>query len=222
MSAGASAMDADLQRAVEEKYGVKILHSYGATEFGGVVASVTPQHIEEFGPEKTFSVGRPWAGAEFRIVDPETGKIVPPNTPGVFHVRVPRVGNHWMATSDLAKIDEDGFLWYVGRNDGAIVRGGFKIDPEAVRSALLAHPAVFDAIVAGIPDRRLGEVPVAVYVVRSNVAPPTLDAIKTHMRTHLPATFLPTQYKQVAELPLTHTNKPDVGAVRAAFTTSSP
>jgi acyl-CoA synthetase (AMP-forming)/AMP-acid ligase II len=120
-------------------------------------------------------------------------------------------------TSDLAKVDEDGFLYYAGRSDGAIVRGGFKIDPEAVRTALLAHPAIFDALVAGAPERRLGEVPVAVYVVRGGAPEPTLEELKAHMRARLPATFLPVGYKRVAELPFTHTNKPDLGAVRAMF-----
>lgn len=217
MAAGASALDADLQRQVEEKYGVKILHAYGATEFGGVISMNTPQLLEEFGGEKSFSVGRPIGGAQFRIVDPETGDILPPDTPGVLHVQVPRVGPEWMATSDLCKLDADGFLWYVGRNDGAIIRGGFKIDPEAVRAALLAHPAIFDALVAGLPDRRLGEVPVAAFAVRSGMAAPDLDELKAHMRAHLPATFLPKDYRQVREIPLTPTNKPDVAAVRALF-----
>jgi acyl-CoA synthetase (AMP-forming)/AMP-acid ligase II len=217
MSAGASALDADVQRAVEEKYGVKILQAYGATEFGGVVAMVSPEHIETFGPEKSLSVGRPWAGSELRIVDPESGEVLPPDAVGELHVKVPRLGPDWVRTSDLAKLDADGFLYYVGRSDGAIVRGGFKIDPEAVRNALLAHPAVFDAIVAGAPDRRLGEVPVAVYVVRGGMAAPSEDELRSHMRAHLPATFLPKAYRQLDALPFTQTNKPDLGAVRAMF-----
>jgi acyl-CoA synthetase (AMP-forming)/AMP-acid ligase II len=218
MSAGASALDADLQEAVEKKYGVKILQAYGATEFGGVVASVEPEDVEKYGPEKTLSVGKPWAGSELRIVDPATGETLPPGKSGELHVRVPRLGPDWVRTSDLAKLDEDGFLYYLGRSDGAIVRGGFKIDPEAVRAALMAHPAVFDAIVAGAPDRRLGEVPVAAYSVRAGAPAPTLDDLKTHMRARLPATFLPVAYFEVKDLPFTPTNKPDLAAVRAMYT----
>jgi acyl-CoA synthetase (AMP-forming)/AMP-acid ligase II len=217
MGGGASAFDADLQDAVQKKYGVLILQSYGATEFGGVVAMVRPEHIEEFGVEKAFSVGRPRPGVKFRIVDPETGEILPPGTPGEFHVWVPRVGPEWLRTSDLAKVDEDGFLYYLGRTDGAIVRGGFKVDPEAVRAALLAHPAIYDAVVAGAPDRRLGEVPVAAYVVRSGEPGPTPEELDAHLRGRLPATFVPKAYRQVEALPFTPTNKPDLGAVRAMF-----
>jgi acyl-coenzyme A synthetase/AMP-(fatty) acid ligase len=217
MSGGASHFDPDLLVAVEQKYGVKILQAYGATEFGGVVASVSIEHLEKYGPEKSLSVGRPWAGAEFRIVDPDTGDILPAGVKGELHVRVPRLGPDWVRTSDLCKLDEDGFLYYLGRSDGAIVRGGFKIDPEAVRAALMSHPAIFDAIVAGAPDRRLGEVPVTAYVVRPGHEAPSVEELKAHLRAQLPATFLPTGYKQVAALPFTPTNKPDLGAVRAMF-----
>jgi acyl-CoA synthetase (AMP-forming)/AMP-acid ligase II len=221
MSGGASAFDADLQAAVQEKYGVIVLQAYGATEFGGVVASMSPEHIEQFGIEKSFSVGRPWAGSEFRIVDPDTGQILPANQPGELYLRVPRVGPDWIRTSDLAKVDDDGFLYYLGRSDGAIVRGGFKIDPEAVRAALMAHPAIFDAIVAGAPDRRLGEVPVAAYVVRRGMAAPSVEDLKAHMRDRLPATFIPTGFRELKELPYTPTNKQDLGAIRAMFSESS-
>lgn len=217
MSAGASALDADLQTAVEQKYGVKILHAYGATEFGGIVSAVMPEHIEKFGPEKSFSIGRPLAGSAFRIVDPESGEVLPAGQTGLLHLKVPRLGQEWVPTSDLAWLDEDGFLYYAGRSDGAIVRGGFKIDPEAVRSALLEHEAIFDAIVAGAPDARLGEVPVAVYVVRSGFPAPGEDELKAHLRARLPATFLPTGYRALEVLPLTPTNKPDLAAVRAMF-----
>jgi long-chain acyl-CoA synthetase len=217
MGGGASALDPDLQKAFQDKYGILILQSYGATEFGGIVSMVFPAHIETFGPEKAMSVGRPWAGAEFRIVDPESGAILPAGQAGNFHVRMPRLGPDWVATSDLAKLDEDGFLYYLGRSDGAIVRGGFKIDPEQVRSALMAHPAVSDALVAGAPDRRLGEVPVAAFKVRVGQPTPSADELKAHLRARLPATFLPVAYYAVDAIPLTATNKPDLGAVRALY-----
>ena len=222
MGAGACAMDPDLQRAVETRYGVRILHAFGATEFGGVIAKTTPEDLEAFGSEKSYSVGRPVAGVRLRIVDPETEAPLGPDKPGVLHVKVARIGPDWMATSDLCRLDADGFLWYVGRNDGVIVRGGFKVDPEAVRAALMQHPAIADAIVTGAPDRRLGEAPVVAYVARPGAASPAIDELKDHLRARLPATFLPTAYRQVAALPLTPTNKPNLAAVRAMFVAESP
>ena len=67
-----------------------------------------------------------------------------------------------MRTTDLARIDDDGFLWILGRADQAIIRGGFKVLPDDVRAALESHPAVQGAAVVGRPDERLGETPVAV------------------------------------------------------------
>ena len=67
----------------------------------------------------------------------------------------------WVRTTDLARIDADGFLWILGRADQAIIRGGFKVQPEDVRAALERDPAVAEAAVVGVPDERLGAVPVA-------------------------------------------------------------
>lgn len=219
MGGGASLLDPELQRAVQDKYGFTILQSYGATEFGGVVTMVTPAHIEEFGREKAMSVGRPLAGtgAEFRIMDSDTGEPAPNGTVGILHARIPRVGPDWIVTSDLAWIDDDGFVYYVGRNDGVIVRGGFKVDPEQVRTALLAHPAIYDAMVVPKPDARLGEVPVAAIAVRESHDVPGVDTLKEFLRERLPSTFIPVDYKPVPTIPLTSTGKPDFSTVKKMF-----
>lgn len=216
MICGAAPLDLTVQREFEEKYRVKILRAYGATEFGGVVAAMTQELRAEF-PDKLASVGRPWAGAQIRVVDPVTREILPPTGEGALEVSVPRLGPQWIATTDLAMIDEDGFLYHRGRTDGAIMRGGFKINPDVVRAALVEHAAIADAVVTGVPDRRLGEVPVAAFKTWENAQAPTVDELQAHMRSRLPATFLPTRYRQVDTLPLTTTNKLDLGAVRAMF-----
>ncbi|WP_370965658.1 hypothetical protein [Amycolatopsis sp. cg9] len=72
-----------------------------------------------------------------------------------------------MRTNDLASLDEDGFLFIHGRADDALNRGGFKNVPSVIEGALRAHPAVGDASVVGIPDERLGEVPVAAVTLRA-------------------------------------------------------
>jgi acyl-coenzyme A synthetase/AMP-(fatty) acid ligase len=217
MVSGASPLEVDLQAAFEDKYGVIILPTFGATEFGGGVAVMTAEQREKYGPSKRGSVGQVMPGVEVRIVDPTTRAVLPPGTEGELEVRAPRLGPDWTRTTDLMLIDEDGFLYHRGRTDGAIMRGGFKINPNMVRMALLEHPAILDAVVTGIPDRRLGEVPVAAYKIRSQAAPPSQEELKAHLRTRLPATFLPTRYRQVDELPTTRTHKLDLGAVRAMF-----
>ena len=72
----------------------------------------------------------------------------------------------WIRTTDMARIDADGFLWILGRADQAIIRGGFKVMPDDVRTALESHPAVQGAAVVGRPDDRLGETPVAMVELR--------------------------------------------------------
>ena len=70
----------------------------------------------------------------------------------------------------MARIDADGFVWIVGRADQAIIRGGFKVMPDDVRTALEGHPAVAGAAVVGRPDERLGETPVAMVELRETAA----------------------------------------------------
>ncbi|MFA5628889.1 MAG: class I adenylate-forming enzyme family protein [Dehalococcoidales bacterium] len=75
----------------------------------------------------------------------------------------------WLHTGDLAKIDEDGFIWYVDRKKDLIITGGENIFPIEVEEVLLYHPKVYDAALIGIPDVRLGEIAVAVIDPKPNV-----------------------------------------------------
>ena len=133
--------DADAFRA---KYGVPVLISYAATEFGGAVAGWNLDDHERFWTTKRGSVGRAHSGCELRVVDPETGDPArarrrrPARSEGASARR--RV--EWTRTTDLARIDADGFVWILGRADQAIIRGGFKIRPDDVRAALERDPRV--------------------------------------------------------------------------------
>ena len=71
----------------------------------------------------------------------------------------------WLRTGDLARIDDDGFVWIDGRVSAMVNRGGLKVFPDEVEEQLREHPLVADAAVAGVPDDRLGEVPWAFVVV---------------------------------------------------------
>ncbi|NED65107.1 long-chain fatty acid--CoA ligase, partial [Streptomyces sp. SID10244] len=86
----------------------------------------------------------------------------------------------------LASMDADGFVYLHGRGDGAINRGGFKILPETIRATLIRHPAVLDASVVGVPERRLGQVPFAAVELRSGSAAPSEDELKDLVRESLP------------------------------------
>ena len=130
LGTGAAPLDPTTHRAFEERYGIPILLSYGATEFAGPVTAMTAELHAKWGKQKFGSVGRPIAGAQLRVIDPDTDEVLPPGREGILEVTVPRMGPEWIRTSDIAVIDEDGFLFHRGRADGAIMRGGFSSCPR--------------------------------------------------------------------------------------------
>ena len=147
-----------------------------------------------------------------------TANPVADDQPGLLEVRPGQLGPtaEWMRTTDMARIDADGFLWILGRADQAIIRGGFKVMPDDVRSALESHPAVQGAAVVGRPDQRLGETPVAMVELREAVEVATL---LDHLRTRLARYEIPTDIAIVEQIPRTPSGKADLTAVRGHFDT---
>jgi long-chain acyl-CoA synthetase len=207
-----SAEDAD---AFTEKYGIPVLTSYAASEFGGGVAGWTLADYQKYWKVKRGSVGRASLGAKLRVVD-DDGTPLGTDKAGLLEVKPGQLGPgaEWMRTTDMARIDADGFLWILGRADQAIIRGGFKVMPDDVRTALESHPAVAGAAVVGRPDERLGETPVAVVELRDPVDAATLV---DYLRTRLARYEIPTEVAIVEQLPRTPSGKPDLGAVRCFF-----
>lgn len=217
IATGAAPLSPGIQREFEERYGLPVLLSYGATEFGGPVTSMTLELRQAFGDEKRTSVGRPIGGARLRVVSRATGECVPPGEEGLLEVVSPRVGPDWIRTSDLAVIDADGFVFHRGRADGAIMRGGFKLLPETIERALLLHPAVRDAAVVALPDARLGQVPVAAIELRSSANAPAVAELERHVRDHVYATHVPSAWRIVDALPRNASFKVDRAATRRLF-----
>lgn len=213
---GGAPIDVDVQIAFERRFGVPLLISYGATEFGGPVAAMTDSLRQRWGDRKLGSAGRPWAGAALRVVDAASGAELPAGTDGILEVMAPP-SDRWLRTSDLAMIDADGFLYHRGRADGAISRGGFAILPEVIERAITRHPQVAAAAVVGLSHRRLGEVPVAAVQPKDPADPPDLARLEQHVRDQVYATHVPTQFRIVQELPLNRSLKVDVARVRALF-----
>jgi acyl-coenzyme A synthetase/AMP-(fatty) acid ligase len=223
LGAGAAPLDPAVQRAFEERYGVPILLSYGATEFGGPVSAMTLELHATWGQKKFGSVGRALPGAQLRVVDPVSGALLPPGQEGILEVISPRIGPDWIRTSDIAVIDEDGFLFHRGRADGAIIRGGFKLLPETIERALLLHPAVAAAAVVGLADQRLGQVPAAVVQLAPGAPQPGAAELEAHLRNHVPATHIPVAWRFVEAVPRTPMSfKVDRPAVRQLFETDRP
>ncbi|HMN44115.1 MAG TPA: long-chain fatty acid--CoA ligase [Povalibacter sp.] len=216
---GAAPLDPTVHRAFEERYGIPILLSYGATEFGGPVTAMTADLHAQWGAQKLGSVGRPLPGAQLRVKDPDTDEVLPLGREGILEVISPRIGPHWIRTADIALIDEDGFMFHRGRADGAIMRGGFKLLPETIERALLLHDAIAAAAVVGIDDRRLGQVPATVIECRPGVVPPAIAELEAHLRDQVLATHIPVHWRFVDALPRTPSFKIDRPALRALFET---
>lgn len=217
MGVGAAPLSPELQRAFEDRYGIPVLLSYGATEFGGPVCAWSLPLHAAWGRRKLGSVGQPLPGAKIRIVDPESGTMLRPDSVGRVEVISPRIGPDWIRTSDLGRIDDDGFLFLHGRSDSAIMRGGFKILPEVIENALVRHPAVAEAAVVDLPDPRLGQVPAAMVVPSPDAPLPTIESLETHLRNLLPATHVPVAWHIANSLPRNASMKIDRPAIRQIF-----
>lgn len=214
VTSGSAALAPDLQARFEERYGVAVLPSYGATEFAGGVAGWTLALHQEWMATKRGSVGRPQPGRELRVVDPESGEPRPSGEQGVLEVA--GADGCWVRTTDLARIDGDGFVWIDGRTDDAILRGGFKVFPKEVVEVLRSHPAVADAGVVGLEDERLGAVPVAAVELRAG-ATESPEKLLAHAGMHLAKYKVPAELRIVEALPRTPSMKVSGPGVRALF-----
>ena len=207
---GTAPLSPDDADAFTGRYGVPVLVSYAATEFGGGVAGWNVADHREFWATKRGSVGRAHPGCELRV-----------NDEGLLEVKASQLGDGtgWIRTTDLARIDDDGFLWILGRADQAIIRGGFKVHPDDVRAALELHPRVREAAVVGRPDARLGAVPVAAVELRAGAGagPVTAADLLAHAGDRLTRYELPAEVRIVDALPRTPVGKVDLTAVGALF-----
>ncbi len=215
-----SAEDADTFTA---RYGIPVLVSYAATEFGGGVAGWNLTDYEQFWAAKRGSVGRAHPGCELRVVEPDDGRPLGPHEEGLLEVKGAQLGDDagWVRTTDLARMDADGFVWIVGRADQAIIRGGFKIHPEEVCAALERHPGVRAAAVVGVPHPRLGAVPVAAVERRAGPEPVSPADLEAHASATLARYEVPVEIRIVDELPRTSSAKVDLSAVRKLFDPST-
>lgn len=204
---GTAPLDPAFAAQFSARHKVAVLVIYGATEFAGGVAGWTLREWQRYGAEKPDSVGRANAGIELRAVDPDTGAELPADQPGVLEVRGKQLAQRgWVRTTDLARIDADGFLYILGRSDDVIIRGGLKIQTSDVAAALRQHPEVRDAAVIGVPDQRLGAVPVAAVELEpgANADEPELAA---HLRQRLAAYQIPVRIAVLQTLPRTPSMK---------------
>jgi acyl-CoA synthetase (AMP-forming)/AMP-acid ligase II len=215
---GTAPLDVATRRAFEERYGIPILVNYGATEFAGAVTRWPLDEYQRYRDTKYASVGRACPGFELRVVDRQSGEQLAPDEVGVLEIRSERLGRErgWTRTTDLASLDKDGFLYMHGRADDAIIRGGFKVLPDMVADTLRKHPAVKDAAVVALDDRRLGQVPAAAVETRPG-ATLSVAELDEFARKHLIAYQVPARYLILDELPRTSSMKVRLVELRELF-----
>ncbi|MFJ3212608.1 class I adenylate-forming enzyme family protein [Streptomyces flaveolus] len=218
ITSGTAACPPELVDTVLDKYGVRVLATYGATEFAGAVAGWTLADHEKWYRAKRGSVGRAFGGVRLRVTHPVTGEPLADGEVGRLEVQSAQLaaGDQWTSTSDLGRIDEDGFVFITGRADSAIIRGGFKVQPETVQRALESHPGVRAAAVAGIADQRLGQVPVAAVELAEGAKVET-DELLRKCRRELTPYEVPVALEIVDRLPRTPSMKISRAEVAAIF-----
>lgn len=118
-------------------------------------------------------------------------------------------GVRWVLSGDMATVDTDGTVNFLGRGAICINSGGEKIHPEEVEAALKTHPAVTDAVVAGIPDPRWGQKVAAVLQLRPTAATPTRQDLETHLAARIARYKLPRFTHVVARIQRSPSGKPD-------------
>lgn len=171
---GSAALPQQLAKGFQRKFSCIILEGYGLSEAAPIVTATDPTK-----PIKPGSVGTPLPGIEVAVVD-EEGNRLPANEVGELIVSGPNVlkgyygrpdetkevlRDGWLYTGDMARIDEDGYVFIVDRKKDMIIRGGFNIYPRDLEELLMSHPDVTEAGVVGIPSASMGEEVVA-YVTK--------------------------------------------------------
>jgi len=186
-------------RRFTQRFPVKVLNGYGQAEIGEVIGW-TAQDARAH-PEKVGAVGRPHPGVDIRIDRDGHLLVRPPNTAAGIEERIDADG--FLDTGDLARVDEEGFVWIEGRVGDVINRGGNKVFPDAVEEVLRLSAAVDEVAVVGVADSRLGEVPVACIVGR----PVGDDELIALCREHLVSYKVPVAFHWLDSLPRSEVGK---------------
>ena len=228
VSGGAQVPEA-LVRKIESTLGVNFTIVYGQTECSPVLTNTFPSDTAE---DKGLTVGPPVPHTEVKIVDPATLETVPVGEQGELWARgyftmieyfeKPRetgetLVDGWVRTGDLATMDERGYCRIVGRLKDMIIRGGENLFPVEIEEVLMRHPAVAEVAVVGLPDERWGEVVAAFVRFLDGAERPSVNELRSHLRSELSPQKTPTRWFAVDAFPLTGSGKVQKFAIRSAW-----
>lgn len=207
----AAALPWELKQWVIETFpGVGVHELYGSTE-SGIITNLRPVDMLR----KPGSVGQPWYMTEVRVVD-DDGNVVGPGGTGELFSRSPYLMRGYLknpeATAacttedgfvtcgDIVHLDEEGYIYIVGRKSDMIVSGGVNIYPREIEDTLAAHPSVSEAAVIGTPSEQWGE-EVTAYVVLAAGAEFNPAVLEAHCRQSLAGYKIPRQWRRIDSLP---------------------
>ena len=201
-----------------ESLGISTVRSYGSTEH----MTVTGGLHDDPPAKRKYTDGRPLAGCEIRLVDPE-GRPVPAGSPGEIWSRGPDLfwgytdpeltataldGDGWYRTEDVGVLDAHGFLSITDRLKDIIIRGGENVSAAEIEEQLVRLDGVLEVAVVAAPDERLGEHACAVFRMTPGRVAPTLAGIREHLaRAGLARQKWPEEIRAVDDFPRTPTGK---------------
>ncbi|UCD79294.1 MAG: long-chain fatty acid--CoA ligase [Desulfobacterales bacterium] len=214
LSGGASLSVEHLTR-FEKTFQATLLEVYGLTESTGLVTA-----NPVYGVRKTGSIGISVSGVSVRLVDQngmdtpegEVGELIfrgPNASPGYWEnpaMTAAAIKDGWVFTGDLARRDEDGYYFIVGRKDELIISGGYNIYPREIEEVLYQHEDIIEAAVVGAQDQHLGQVPRAYIALRPGRSL-TAEMVQDFCEAHLAAYKIPKQVEIMQELPKNPTGK---------------
>ena len=203
------ALNPDVFENWKKATGIMLMEGFGQTE-----TTLTVANLKGMIP-KPGSMGKPSPQYELDIVDEngqscapgQTGEIViraDPKPPGLMmcyyrneEKTKATVHDGWFHTGDVAWKDEDGYYWYVGRNDDVIKSSGYKISPFEIESVLVLHPAVLECAVTGVPDPIRGQIVKATVVLKNGFEPS--DDLKKELQNFVKKETAPYKYPRALE-----------------------
>ena len=207
------------REALEVMAPLRFLTAYGMTEIGGNACLSSLDAAEE---QMCETSGQPCSGFDFRVVDPETGRDQPFDTPGeiilksynlmLSYYKKPEEtakaynAEGWFLTGDMGYLRGDGYLRFLGRYKEMLKIGGENVDPMEVEAYLQGHADVAQAAVIGYPDERLTEVAVAFVVARPG-RNPSEEEILSYCRGQIASFKIPRHIIFISSLPMTSTGK---------------
>jgi fatty-acyl-CoA synthase len=208
-----------MKRVQRDMHMTEVTICYGMTETSPVS---TQSHTDDPLDKRVSTVGSVHPHVEIKVIDPESGHIVPRGTPGEFCTRGYSVmlgywnneaatrdaidAARWMRTGDLAVMDDDGYLNIVGRIKDMVIRGGENVYPREIEEFLYSHPAVSDVQVIGVPDEKYGEEIMAWVKLRPGIQA-SGDELREFCRGKIASYKIPRYWKFADAFPMTVTGK---------------